>query len=390
MSRPLPWLPVLLGFLTAVGPVSTDVYLPAFPAIDATFGMPGGAQLTLAAWFAGLSCGQLMQGALSDRFGRRAPMIAGMSLYMLSSAGCALAPSIGAFCAFRFLQAIGGSAMVVVPRAMVRDMADGPEAARMLGFLMLIMGVAPIVAPTLGGLVQAFATWRDIFWGCTAFGLISFAVIITLVPDTLPPERRVPLHLPDMLRRYRGIVVERGFLSHTTMMGMAMFGLFAYLGGSPAAFIQQYHLPPALYGAIFGMNAIGYIGAAQVNGRLVGRLGGDHLLRVASTVYLVATALLMVTAWTGWGGLAGLMLPLVIAQGSLGFVSPNATVGALTRHAAHAGSASALMGTLQFVLAALSGIAVGALSDGTARPMATLMLVGAVGAKLADLARPRG
>src|SRR6195952_2751645 len=170
MAYPV-WLPVLLGFLTAVGPLSTDMYLPAFPAIEASLGgQPGMAQITLATWFAGLAVGQITQGSLSDRYGRRGPLIFGTLVYSLANAGCALAPDIWTLSILRFIAAFGGSASMVIPRAIVRDLADGHAAARLMSRLMLVMGAAPILAPTLGGLVLGFASWHAIFWLTFAYG----------------------------------------------------------------------------------------------------------------------------------------------------------------------------------------------------------------------------
>lgn len=384
------WLPLLLGFLTAVGPVSTDMYLPSFPAIEASFGTPAGtAQITLATWFAGLAVGQLTQGTLSDRFGRRAPLLIGTLIYTVASAGCALAPSLAVLSVWRAIAAFGGSASMVIPRAIVRDLADGHAAARLLSRLMLVMGAAPILAPTLGGLVLDFGGWHLIFWIATAYGAICIALVWAALPDTLPRQRRVRLGPLDLARRYGAILRERSFLSHALMSGFAMFGMFAFLGGSPGVFIEEYHVTPAHYGMLFGSCATGLILASQINPLLLQRFGPARLLPIGVRVYFAATIALAIAAFSGRGGILAIYLPIVVAMSSNGFTNPNATVGALSRHAAHAGSASALMGTLQFVLGAISGSLVGVLDDGTARPMAALMLIGAAAATVADLCRPR-
>jgi DHA1 family bicyclomycin/chloramphenicol resistance-like MFS transporter len=240
------WLPLLLGFLTAVGPATTDMYLPAFPAIEASFSAhAGSAQLTLAAWFAGLAVGQLSQGTLSDRFGRKRPLIVATAIYTLACLGCALAPSIQWLAAFRALAAIGASAGMVIPRAMVRDLAEGHAAAVLLSRLSLVMGAAPILAPTIGSAVLAFADWRGIFWILTAYGIACWLLVVLLLPDTLPEERRIRLRPGEQLGRYRSILTERGFLTHASMGGFATFAFFAYLGGSSPVFIQGFSLTPA-------------------------------------------------------------------------------------------------------------------------------------------------
>ncbi len=384
------WLPVLLGFLTAVGPLSTDMYLPAFPAIEASLGgRPGTAQITLATWFAGLAIGQITQGSLADRYGRRGPLMIGTAIYTLANAGCALAPDLFTLSALRFVAAFGGSASMVIPRAIVRDLADGHAAAHLMSRLMLVMGVAPILAPTLGGLVLGFASWHAIFWLTAAYGAVCCVLVWRFLPDTLPPNRRMQLGFGNLISRYAGVLRDRVFLAYAFMGGCGMFGMFAYIGGSPPVLIQRFAFSPAQYGMLFGASAGAFILSSQVNPRILPRFGALRVLRVASMAYLVAAFSLLACAVLSVGGVFGVVLPVVLAMGSMGFVMPNSAVGALSRHAAHAGSASALMGTIQFCLAALSGVLVGALSDGTARPMATLMLIGAVGVVIADRIRPK-
>jgi MFS transporter, DHA1 family, multidrug resistance protein len=388
---PMPsWLPVLLGFLTAVGPVSTDMYLPAFPAIEQSLGgWAGSAQITLATWFAGLAVGQITQGTLSDRFGRRAPLLLGTAIYTLASVGCALAPGLASLSVLRFVAAFGGSAGMVIPRAIVRDLSDGHAAVRLMSRLMLVMGVTPILAPTLGGLVLSVASWRVIFWAGAAYGLVCAGLVWRLLPDTLPRANRVRLGLGGLLNRYLAIGRERGFITHAMMGGCGLFSMFAYLGGSPAVFITLFRLSPPQYGMLFGANAFFYIMAAQLNARLVPRFGSARTLAAAAAAFLVSTAAAAGVAWAQVGNLFATLLPLTAMWASLGFLTPNAAVGALSRHAPHAASASALMGTLQFGLGAASGTLVGLLDDGTARPMATLLLLGAAGAMVANAYRPR-
>ena len=384
------WLPLLLGLLTAVGPISTDMYLPAFPAIEAGLGLrSGSAQVTLATWFAGLAVGQLVQGSLADRYGRRGPLIAGTLLYAAANVGCALAPDLLTLAAMRFLAACGGSASMVIPRAVVRDIADGHAAARLMSKLILVMGAAPILAPALGGAVLGFASWHAIFWITSAYGALCCLLVWRFLPDTLSPAHRISLGAASLAERYIRVARDRVFLSYALTAGCGMFGMFAYIGGSPAVFIQRFGLSPTTYGALFGVSAAAFIVGSQVAPRLLPRYGAARVLRAGVRCYLLATSTLLALALLGVGGPAGVVLPVMAAMGTMGFVMPVSTVGALSRHAAQAGSASALMGTLGFLLAALSGVLVGLLSDGTARPFAALMVLGAVGAVLADWLRPR-
>jgi MFS transporter, DHA1 family, multidrug resistance protein len=383
------WLPILLGFLTAVGPSTTDMYLPAFPAIEASFGAPSGsAQLTLAAWFAGLAVGQFSQGTLSDRFGRKRPLLVATSIYTVACLGCALAPTVGWLAAFRALSAIGASAGMVIPRAVVRDLAEGHAAAVMMSRLSLVMGAAPILAPTVGSAVLAFADWRGIFWILTAYGAICCILVAFALPDTLPPERRIRLRLGEQLARYRSILTERIFITHATMGGFATFAFFGYLAGSSPVFIQGFGLSPAQYAIIFGGNSVGLICCAQLNPMVLRRFGPFRVLRIVARVHLCATAALVVIAFAGLHILPLVIAPIFVAISCMGMLNPNTIVGALARHQQHAGSASSVMGTGQYFLGAISGLLVGLLTDGTPRGMAVLMLAGSIGMVLVDLRRP--
>ncbi len=388
MGRIPGWLPILLGFLQAVGPISTDMYLPAFPAIEAAFHAPlGSAQITLGTWVLGLSVGQLLQGALSDRFGRRGPLLAGTLLYTAGSAACALSGGIASLSAWRFITAVGASASMVIPRAVVRDISEGHDSARLLSRLILVLGAAPILAPSLGGIVLAHGTWREIFWINAGYGALALLAASRL-PDTLRPERRVRLGPGAMLGRYRHILFERGFLTHASMMASYAFALFAYLGGSPDVFMGRYRFDPPQYALVFGGVAATYIAASQLNMRVVRRYDLHGTLRRASTLYLVLAGVVLALAvadtralWLGVG--------LALTQGLTGFLNPTATVGALRHHAGHAGSASALLGTMQFLIGAAGGFLVGGLADGSAVPMAALILAGGIAAKIADRLRPK-
>ncbi len=390
-STPIPtWLPRLLGFFIAVGPAATDMYLPAFPAVEATFGTaPGTAQLTLAAWFAGLAVGQITQGTLSDRFGRRLPLMVGTAIFALATLGCALTPSLGLLAVFRFIAAFGASSGMVIARAMVRDLATGQSAAVMMSRLMLVMGVAPILAPTVGSLVLSFAHWRVIFAILASYGAVCSFLAWKVLPETLPPEKRVHLGFRAQIDRYALIMRERTFITHAAMGGCSGFCMFAYLAGSAPVFIQGFGLPPAGFAAIFGLCSCGLIAGSQINARLLPRVGLSRMLTVISRIALVGTSTLLIFAFSGVHILPLIVAPLVVVLSCQGFSNGNASVGALQRHGAHAGSASALMGLFQFSLGASSGLLVGLLTDGSPRGMAALMFLGTLGAVIADRLRPR-
>ncbi|HWX48911.1 MAG TPA: multidrug effflux MFS transporter [Roseomonas sp.] len=384
------WLPLLLGFLTAIGPLSTDMYLPSFPAIEAGFGAPSGsAELTLATWFVGLAVGQLVQGTLGDRLGRRRPLLAGLAVYMLGSVGCALSTSIEMLAVFRCVAAFGGSASMVLPRAVVRDLADGHAAARLMSRLMLVMGVAPILAPSLGGLMLSFGGWRPIFWFGAVYSVCSFLLVWRFLPETLSPEHRLRLGAAAQLLRYVQILREPSFLANVAMGCAAMFLMFTYVGGSAAVFVGMFGMAPTHFGILFGLNAAGFILCSQLNPPLLLRLGPERLVRIASLLILGATLVLTAVALSGPTHWLAVIAPIFVAMSCCALVMPNAAVGALSRHASQAGSASALMGTLQFSVAGTSGVLLSHLADGTARPMAALMLVGAIGVLIAERRRPR-
>ena len=389
------WLPLLLGFLSATGPLSTDMYLPAFPAIETSLHVPiGSVQVTLATWFLGLAIGQITQGSLADRFGRKAPLVVATAIFTLANIGCALSTNLTTLSIMRFLAAIGGSASMVIPRAVVRDLSEGHAAARMMSRLVLVSGVAPILAPTLGGFMLDVASWRFIFWFAAIYGAICFLLVSLFLPDTLPVDKRVRLRLGQMAVRYGQIMKERSFLTNALMGGSGMFAMFAYIGGAPGVFIDGMHRSPSSFAIMFSSCAFFFILFSQLNPMLLLRVGSDKLLRIGARVFLGATLVLMLVAFAGPslpGGLPWWLLlpPIMVMMGCQGMNMPNTTVAGLQRHAAHAGSASALMGMMGFCLAAISGLAVGMFSDNSARPIAVLALIGAIGANFADLHRRR-
>ena len=388
MTRPITKnLPLLLGFLIAIGPVSVDMYLPAFPAIARDLGSVAAPQYSLAAYFMGLAIGQITVGALSDRLGRRTPLLIGLIIYTLGTIGCLASWNMHSFVLFRFLSALGAGAGSILPRAMVRDIADGPQAAKLLSKLMLVMGVAPITAPMLGALVIEFCSWRMIFGLCALYGVAAVALIWVYLPETLPPARRTRLGIGAVLFRYAGILSERGFLSHAGVGAASAACLFAYLAGTPQIFISLYGWHVAGYALLFGVNSLAYIGFSQINPGLVARYGVAPVISFAALALLAPCLLLAALALHPFGAFA-IAAGLLLCEVGLGLLAPNAQIGAMSRHQAHAGSASALFGTLQYSGGALAGMLVGVLADGSARPMAFTMLACACAALLSARARP--
>jgi MFS transporter, DHA1 family, multidrug resistance protein len=364
-------LTIILGCLAAFGPLSVDMYLPSLPTLAQEFRTDtAAAQLTLSIFFIGLAFGQALYGPIADRFGRKRPLLVGCALYMLASITCVLAPSIEALVVLRLLQALGGCAGMVISRSVVRDLFDEHESARIYSFLMLVMGIAPITAPLLGGQLLAWFGWRSIFWLLGGFGLLCLLMVAFGLPESLPVERRHRAGVRQALGVYVQLLADRRFVGYALAGGFLMAGMFAYISGSPFVVIELYGVSPQQYGWIFGANALGLIIASQLNRWLLARYRGDAILFATLAVAAAASAVLALVAAFGLGGLVGLLLPLFICIASVGLVGPNTAAAAMAPYGRMAGSASALLGTLQFVVGAVSGIVVGVLYNGTALPMA--------------------
>ncbi|WP_129672134.1 Bcr/CflA family multidrug efflux MFS transporter [Candidatus Chloroploca sp. Khr17] len=367
-------LALVLGILSAFGPLSIDMYLPGLPAIGAEFGTDtAAAQLTLTVFFLGLAFGQIVYGPLSDRFGRRKPLLVGAIIYTLASVGCALAPTLGSLVWLRLLQALGGCAGVVIARSIVRDRFDAQDSARMYSLLMLVMGLAPITAPVLGGQLIVHFGWRAVFWVLTVFGMICVALVLFALHESLPRERRNQDGFAAVLRVYGLLLRDRHFLSYALTGGFISAGMFAYISGSPFVFIELFGVSPQLYGWIFGANAAGLIAASQFNRRLLRSFTSTTILSVALAVIATSGVMLVAVAATGFGGLLGLLPFLFVCIAGYGLVAPNAAAEAMAPHGRVAGSAAALLGMLQFSIGALAGTLVGVLHNGTAVPMAAVM-----------------
>jgi MFS transporter, DHA1 family, multidrug resistance protein len=370
-------LAALLGALTALGPLGVDMYLPAFPAMGADLSAsPAAVQRTLATFLFGMAAGQVVVGPLADRYGRRRPLIAGLGLFGLASLGCALAASAEALAWLRLVQALGGCAGMVVARAVVRDLCDERGAVRMMAMLMLVMGAAPILAPMLGGALIAAFGWRAIFWVLAAYAAAALVLVGLALPESLPPERRRRDNLVAVLAVYLQILRDRRFLAHALAGAVPMLGLFAYLVGSPHVLMGVHGLSPMEYGVAFGSNAVGLILASQVISRLVRRSVAPSLLLVRALM-LCAVAGLLVPLAVATGTLWPLLATLFLYLSVMGAVLPMASALAMAPLGRVAGSASAVIGTLQFGGGALVGVLLGALGGGSPWPMA--LVLGAAG-----------
>jgi DHA1 family bicyclomycin/chloramphenicol resistance-like MFS transporter len=367
-------LVLILGVLTAFNSMSIDMYLPAFPRIARDLAVPlGTVQLSVSTFLFGSAIGQLLYGPLTDRWGRKRPLLFGLGVYTVSTIGCALVRSGEGLLFWRVVMALGGGASIVISRAIVRDLYDTAEAARMFSLLMLVMGASPILAPLAGGQLLLFTGWRGIFAFLGIFGILSFLAALIWLPESLPAEKRLQRSLGEMATSYGGLVRDRRYLSYAIALG-AVAGLnFSYIAGAPQLFIELHGISPQHFGVLFGLNACGLIGASQLNRKLLRHYSAQQILGVAFSANVLAALLLTVAIVSGIGGFPAQFVLLFICLCTTGLLYPNVTALALAPFATSAGSASALLGMIQYTLGATAGVFVGMFHDGTGLPMVMTM-----------------
>jgi MFS transporter, DHA1 family, multidrug resistance protein len=372
---------VLLGVLTVFAPLATDMYLPALPTLEREFNTSTlGVQATLATFFIGFAVGQIFFGPITDRFGRRPPLYAGLLLFAAASFGCAVAPSIEALTVLRFVQAFGACAGGVISRAMVRDLFDPRESAKIYGALMLVTGLAPMLAPLFGGYFLITFGWHSIFLVMALLGLFCLVAAHLRLPETHVPNEAHSLSFLRILFSYGRLLRHRTYLGFALTSSCCMGCIFAYIAGSPFVLIELYGVPAEHFGWFFGSNAAGFVVMAQINGRLVQRFSPGTLLRFGTGLQVNAALVVLAAAVTGVGGLWGLAVPLFLVVAAIGLVLPNSAALAMAPHGAIAGLASALLGVMQFGVGGIVALAVGLLSNHTALPMAAVMTACAVSA----------
>jgi DHA1 family bicyclomycin/chloramphenicol resistance-like MFS transporter len=382
-----PAVTVLLAALVALGPVSTDLYLPSLPGLARAFGTDvAEVQLTLSVFLVGLAGGQLVYGPLSDRFGRRPVLLAGLIIYTAASVACALAPSMNVLIAGRFLQAIGACAGPVLGRAIVRDVHGREEAARILSYMAAAMALAPAIGPILGGFLEVWFGWQANFVALTVYGAAGLISTFALLPETNSHKDPTATRPMSLLTNYGALLRHRVYLGYALCVAFGYGGIFSFISGSSFVLVDTIGLPPDQYGFCFAAIVVGYMAGTITGGRITRRHGIDRMVTLGGAIALCGGVVLALSGWlgpslglaSGPAGAAAIVLPMMVFMAGVGFVMPNSMAGAIGPFPQMAGAASALLGFLQMSFGAVVGIAVGHLHDGTARPMtAAIALAGA-------------
>lgn len=382
---------LILGGVTAIGPVSIDAYLPAFPQIaDDLHASESAVQLTLASFLVFMAIGQLTLGPLSDGWGRRRPVIIGLGAYTLASLACAAAPSVEMLVVLRAVQGLAGAAGVVIARAVIRDLFSGSDLTRFFARLTLVFGLGPIVAPTLGSLLLEVTGWRGVFVMLAGVGAAATIAAFAWLPETLPADKRRTNRLPQMARTMGGLLRDRRFVGYSLAMGLGFGGMFAYIGSSSFVMQDVFDVPALAYGVLFGANALGFVMVGQLSAYLAGRVPEKVTLTAGLAISTLAGAALVTASVVGVGGVVAVAVPLFFFIASLGLVMPNATALALSGHPESAGSGSALLGFLQAPIAAVAAPLIGLGPAHSAVPMALAVAVFAAAALFAMTTLTRG
>jgi DHA1 family bicyclomycin/chloramphenicol resistance-like MFS transporter len=387
-SARTPGVTILLAALVALGPISTDLYLPSLPGLARAFATDvAEVQLTLSVFLAGLAGGQLVYGPLSDRFGRRPALIGGLVIYVAGTLACIFAPSMSVLILGRFLQAAGACAGPVLGRAVVRDVHGREGAARILSYLAAAMALAPAIGPILGGFLEVWFGWQANFAALLVYGVGGLAATLVMLPETNTqpdPAATRPLRI---LTNYGALLRHRSFLGYALCNACAYSGIFSFISGSSFVLVDVVGLPPDQYGFCFAAIVVGYIVGTVVGGRITRRVGIDRMVAMGAAVSIAGGLALAAGGWFGAdrgpAGVAVIVLPMMLYMVGTGFVMPNSTAGGIGPFPHMAGAASALLGFFQMTAGAVVGIAVGHLHDGTARPMTTAILLAAIGTAIA-------
>ncbi|MFH7585493.1 Bcr/CflA family multidrug efflux MFS transporter [Oceanimonas smirnovii] len=373
MALPLSLL-LLLASLAGLTPLAIDMYLPSLPTIAEDLGVPvSQAQLTISVYLAGFALGQLFYGPLADATGRKPVMLGGLALFTLASLGCAFANSIETLMTFRLLQALGGAAGSVVLNALLRDMFERDMFARVMSMVILVMTLAPLVAPIIGGYLLLVGHWHSIFVLLAVIGALVSVALTLRIPETLKPEHRQSFRIWPVLQNYSRVLRHRAALGYIGCGGLTTAAMFAFISGSPLVYIELYGVPPERYGLLFALNIVLMMVLTFANSRLVKHLGSDRLLKTGLILAAVAAMALLFFGITGIGGLWGLVPAIMLLIAQISLVGANSMAGLLSHFPESAGTASALAGTVRFGLGALATFAVNASHALSALPMTLVM-----------------
>ena len=365
---------LILGSLAALGPLSIDMYLPAFPDMSCSFDASASLiQLSLTACMLGMAFGQLIVGPLSDVRGRKRPLMVALLAYLLASLACAMAPTIEVLIALRFIQGAAGASGIVISRAIVRDLFDGPELTRFFAALSLVNGTAPILAPVIGGQILRFGDWHFVFYLLAILSTMMLLAVALRLPETLPLDRRVEGNLTTTLKTFGRLLTDRVFIGYAFAQAFVMGAMFAYISGSPFVLQNIYGASPQQFSFLFGLNGIGIILAAQIAGRLAGRVDSERLMRISLTIVASASILLFL-ALTLTNQLIFVMIPLFFVVSSVGLISTLGFTLAMQNYGATAGSASALLGLLPMLVGSLVSPLVGIMGEQSAVPMGLIIM----------------
>jgi DHA1 family bicyclomycin/chloramphenicol resistance-like MFS transporter len=383
------WLTILLSTLLGFASISTDLYLPAMPTMGVALGATQGQlELTVSAYLLGFATGQLFWGPMSDRFGRRIPLIVGIFVFVVGAAGCALSTDATQLIACRVVQALGASAAVVIGRAMIRDLFDGNDAARMLSTVMMIMAIAPMIGPFIGAQILALSSWQAIFWMLVVIGMLAIFGVVR-IDESLPGAGRGRGDLAEALANYAHHLKNPRLLAYAGILACFGGGVFAYVTGSAFVFIEYHGLSPQAYSVIFAIGIAGIIVANGINRRLVGRIGSKHILLFGTCVSAIAGAATILVGVTGWGGWPALATTLFAYVAMNGLIGANAISGGLSSVERSAGSASALLGFAQYGGGMIGSALVSGLANGTPVPMASAIGGATIGAAIITTALVR-
>ena len=370
---------LILALLSAVGPLAIDLYLPALPAIQDSLGAAeAGTQATLSLYFIGFGLAQLIYGPLADQVGRKPPLYVGLGIFGVASVACALAPTVETLAIARLVQGLGGAAVMVVPRAVIRDLHTGNEATRLMAMIMLVISVSPMLAPYLGSLLLKLGDWRLIFWVLVGATLVCLVILATALPETLAPSRRRPVNIRNLASGCLHLLTHREFMLLTFVGGFGMASFFVFLASAPFVYTGQFGLSTDEFALAFAVNALGFFAASQAAAPLGMRFGAMPVLIRGTMGFAIFALALLGLSFAGLASLPVIIAMLFLANACLGLVIPTGMVLALEEHGEMAGLASSLGGTLQMLAGGLMVIAAGPFFDGTARPMIATIAICAV------------